>query len=517
MSFRASLVTLLAALALTTPALADNHIALPRFDPAQAGDSFFGVAAPPSDIQNLALRSRLTLDYANDPLVLRSSSSDSLVEHVVKRQFIANLGVTVDFKKRFSFSLDVPIALSQASGSLDYDLQRANGAHIGDFRVAARARVFELNKLARLSLAAFVFAPIGHSDSSSGVYMSDGHMRGRFDVIAHGDNGKYVWSFAVGPEFRASNDFFTVHQGTALAVAAGFGVRFFDNRLQVGPEARGVFTLSESSKYNRNIEALFGVRYYRPIGLTGGIGAGPGFSSGVGTPDYRIVATLGYAFSFDKPKAAPEPLPVPAPVDSDNDGVDDEHDACKDVPGPVDNKGCPIEPPPAPVPAPAPVVVPPPDRDNDGVVDARDACVEVPGPAENDGCPAAAPEPTPEPAAKVVGDQIVILQQIQFETGSDVIRGESVPTMEAILAAVNSLPVESRFVVEGFTDSRGSVKSNEKLSNKRAKAVAKWLGAHGIAAERFTTAGLGPSRPIQSNDTEEGRKANRRVEIHIIK
>lgn len=516
MSSRARFVALLAVLAVTSTAKADNHIALSRFHAAPAGDSFFGVAAPPADIQDLGLRTRLTLDWAHDPLVLINPANGNEVNEVVKDQVIANVGIALDFKKRFTFSLDVPFAIAQGSGEVNYAIRRAGGAHIGDTRIGARARLVSFSELFKLSAAAYAFLPLGKNESSSGgTYMSDGNVRGIVELIAHGDNGRYVWSAAVGPEIRDSQSFFGVRQGTSLHIAAGVGARFWDNRLQVGPESRAIITLDNGTRYNRNWEALVGVRYHKPLGLNGGVAFGPGFTNGVGTPDFRVVANIGYDFSFDK-KAPP---PAPAPADTDKDGVDDAHDGCPDVAGPIDNNGCPL-PPPAPVPAPVVVAPPPPDRDNDGVVDARDACVEIPGPADNDGCPVSAPPPpapAPEPAAKVVGNEIVILQQIQFETGSDVIKGESVPTMEAILAAVNSLPADARFLVEGFTDSKGSVKNNERLSLKRAKSVAKWLGQHGVASTRFTTAGLGPSRPIQSNDTEEGRKANRRVEIHIVK
>ncbi|MBC7793962.1 MAG: OmpA family protein [Clostridia bacterium] len=507
-------VTLVAAQALTRIAIADNHIALQRFDPSQAGDSFFGVAAPPSDLQNLAIRSRLTLNWARNPLVLENPGNGNQVNQVVQDQVIVNVGVAVELKKRFTLSIDVPLAIAQGSGEIQYDIRSAGGAHVGDIRFGARVQLVAWSTLAKLSVAGFFFAPLGANESSAaGTYMSDGSSRGRVDVIAHGDNGKYVWSFGVGPELRESQDFFTVRQGNALHIAGGFGVRFLDNRIQIGPETRAILTLSESSKYNRNWEALLGVRYHKPIGFTGGVAAGPGLASGVGTPDFRVIATLGYAFSFDKPAKAP------APVDTDNDGIDDAHDGCPTVAGSADNKGCqPPTPAPVPAPVPAPLVVnPPDDRDNDGVADARDACVEVPGPADNDGCPVATFIPAAELAAKVIGNEIVILQQIQFETGSDVIKGESVPTMEAILAAVQSVNADSRFLIEGFTDNRGAAKKNKALSEKRATSVVKWLGEHGVDEGRFTATGLGAARPLQTNDTEDGRRANRRVEIHISK
>ena len=69
--------------------------------------------------------------------------------------------------------------------------------------------------------------------------------------------------------------------------------------------------------------------------------------------------------------------------------------------------------------------------------------------------------------------------------------------------------------VIGHTDSVGSAEYNQVLSEKRADAVKAYLVAHGIAAERISVSGYGESRPRASNDTIEGRRLNRRVEIKV--
>jgi outer membrane protein OmpA-like peptidoglycan-associated protein len=67
--------------------------------------------------------------------------------------------------------------------------------------------------------------------------------------------------------------------------------------------------------------------------------------------------------------------------------------------------------------------------------------------------------------------------------------------------------------VEGFTDSTGNAASNLKLSEERAESVANWLADHGVDRSRLTTKGYGEDRPVASNDTEAGRRKNRRVEL----
>ncbi len=70
--------------------------------------------------------------------------------------------------------------------------------------------------------------------------------------------------------------------------------------------------------------------------------------------------------------------------------------------------------------------------------------------------------------------------------------------------------------VEGHTDSRANDNFNLNLSRKRAAAVVKWLVDHGIDAARLTSQGFGETKPIDSNDTDEGRQNNRRVEFRIL-
>jgi OOP family OmpA-OmpF porin len=71
-------------------------------------------------------------------------------------------------------------------------------------------------------------------------------------------------------------------------------------------------------------------------------------------------------------------------------------------------------------------------------------------------------------------------------------------------------------VLKGYTDSVGPASYNLKLSEMRAKAVAKALEERGIDASRLTAKGFGESNPIASNDTPEGRAKNRRVEVDLI-
>jgi OOP family OmpA-OmpF porin len=71
--------------------------------------------------------------------------------------------------------------------------------------------------------------------------------------------------------------------------------------------------------------------------------------------------------------------------------------------------------------------------------------------------------------------------------------------------------------LEGHTDSTGDAVANKKLSLDRAEAVKAMLAQAGVAADRISVAGYGQERPVASNDTDDGRAANRRTELVVMR
>ena len=121
-----------------------------------------------------------------------------------------------------------------------------------------------------------------------------------------------------------------------------------------------------------------------------------------------------------------------------------------------------------------------------------------------------------KPAKQMLaGEGRIVTHGILFDTGSDVIKPESGPTLRSILALLNEDP-GLRFAIEGHTDDQGGPKVNGPLSERRAAAVKAWLVKQGIDAGRLTSKGIGQSKPIDTNDTAEGRANNRRVEFAKI-
>jgi len=203
--------------------------------------------------------------------------------------------------------------------------------------------------------------------------------------------------------------------------------------------------------------------------------------------------------------------------DRDRDGVPDTVDRCLDTPAgvAVDAEGCTRMT----------------DADNDGVADNLDRCpgtsfgaaVDAMGcaidPAAGAGAAGGAGNGTAAAGAgaasgvqAVAQGDIVVLKGVNFASGSATLLPESMQVLDSIAGDLLDNP-DLAIEVSGHTDNTGSAATNRRLSKQRAEAVRAYLIGKGIAASRLTAVGYGPDRPIASNKTEDGRAANRRVEL----
>ncbi len=109
----------------------------------------------------------------------------------------------------------------------------------------------------------------------------------------------------------------------------------------------------------------------------------------------------------------------------------------------------------------------------------------------------------------------VILQNIFFATNKFDLQDESRSELQKLIDFMTQNS-KLRIEISGHTDNKGTVQSNQVLSENRAKAVYQYLVAYGIGAERLSFKGYGQTQPISSNDTEDGRSKNRRTEFKIV-
>jgi len=175
--------------------------------------------------------------------------------------------------------------------------------------------------------------------------------------------------------------------------------------------------------------------------------------------------------------------------DTDGDGLKDSEDKCPQVAGPKDNQGCPYD-----------------DDDKDGVINREDDCPKTPGPKSNRGCPN---------IEKEVEEALdLAFKNLEFESGKAIIKQSSYSSLETLSAIMKGHP-EFNLLIEGHTDNVGNDATNLLLSQKRAEAVKTLLVGRGVEASIIETKFYGETKPIDTNDTLEGRQQNRRVELTI--
>jgi outer membrane protein OmpA-like peptidoglycan-associated protein/uncharacterized protein YidB (DUF937 family) len=109
------------------------------------------------------------------------------------------------------------------------------------------------------------------------------------------------------------------------------------------------------------------------------------------------------------------------------------------------------------------------------------------------------------------------LEIINFKSGDSVIPKDREDLLIKSAEYIKKLPADAKIEVGGHTDSRGAAATNLALSQKRADAVKAFLAKNGVNAAALTTKGYGPDKPVASNDTEEGRFQNRRIEFTVGK
>ena len=176
--------------------------------------------------------------------------------------------------------------------------------------------------------------------------------------------------------------------------------------------------------------------------------------------------------------------------DSDGDGITDQRDTCPNSAGPRGNRGCPW-----------------PDTDGDNVVDKDDKCPNEAGTLANNGCPEL-------PSEKVQAMLSSYAKTINFDYGKSSIQEAANETLQAIVAILIEYP-KANFIIAGHTDSIGSEKFNQTLSEERAASIVEFLTSNGVDPNRLSSIGFGETSPITSNDTKDGMAQNRRVEVKL--
>lgn len=115
------------------------------------------------------------------------------------------------------------------------------------------------------------------------------------------------------------------------------------------------------------------------------------------------------------------------------------------------------------------------------------------------------------------GNEITLVMpgNITFDTGRADLKAQFYPTLESVGLVLQEFE-DTLIEVAGHTDSTGDADFNQRLSEDRASSVGQFLISKGVAAPRIQMVGLGPRYPVASNETQQGRSSNRRVELKLL-
>lgn len=532
---------------LGTTASAQTATPLDRFDPSPAGDPLLGVPEPHVRGE-LRLSAGALLTLTRSPLVILRDDEEA--GDVVSHQLYLHGLMSLHLFNRIALELDVPAVLSQGGASPTIASRPSPspaGAAMGDIRAGARVEILRRRGYwPAAALAMTAWFPSGDDDA----YASSGYVRYAPSLIVGLSDEAFVYSARVGRRFDPSPESLV---GDELFFGAGGGPKFGD--LLLTAELMGATSLGGDREAFRrattHLEAHLGVRY--DIGpVRAQLSGGPGLTTAPGTPDWRLGLFVGYVPGAEPveggvthdprpddedveatarlPTGTPEPGDPPPTVvaDRDGDGLPDASDLCPSQVGPPvgPRPGC------------------PPDEDEDGVIDARDACPDTPGvpnvdpkrdgcPGDRDGdgiddpvdaCPGERGPKTDSPetngcpkSVRVVGEQIVILQKVEFATGRATLADANATLLTEVAQVLADHPEIARVAIEGHTDDLGSERGNIALSQRRALAVMRWLIEHGVDERRLEARGYGPRRPLVENRTAADRAKNRRVDFQILR
>lgn len=360
---------------LPTLAHGQDSATLNRYSPGATPSDDFAISRP-GEISHLRWGYQLHMDYAHDPLVFQVTGGDEF--GIVENQLTLALGASFDVYDRVAVYLGVPVvAVMNGDGSSTLQAAglaaSAGGGGVGDLSLGARARILgEAEDTFALGAQFTLTLPTG-----------GGELRGEDFLSVHPELllelrlplGMRVTA-NVGVRVREdqndadSNLTFQDELTLGLGFAAPIwqdGSTHLDAHAQLLASTALRDAMSQTST---PAELLVGAKLHHESGVSTGLLAGPGLTTGLGTPQVRVVAYVGYQ--------PPAEQPVAGPGDRDGDGLLDTEDDCPDDPEDpdqfADEDGCPD-----------------PDNDEDGVLDVDDQCPLEPedadGDRDEDGCP----------------------------------------------------------------------------------------------------------------------------------
>jgi outer membrane protein OmpA-like peptidoglycan-associated protein len=451
-----------------------------------------------------------------------------VLEEIVSTQLAFDLTASYAFAGWFELGLHVPLAY------LDGDA--GSEAALGDLRLLPKFRLSDdLRDGIGIAVLADLRLPTHTSNFYGGARMPA--FAPRLLIDHHFGLSGFRAGLDLGVLLRKETQFRNVSAASEVQAGLGLGYRFDGGQspVELMLDLRSAIGIAETDAEEVGLETLAGASIDATPEWKIHFGGGLGLLEGFGIPTARVFAGLRWEPSPNDPdhdglrSATPDdreqdPL-APQPADDaanavgdegaseppNTDAVDDAaraaairggYDACPDLPEDYDEvedeDGCPEG-----------------DEDGDGVLDYLDRCPDEPetinGFEDDDGCEDEGP-------AKIIVEEgkITILETVRFELNSSNIDRSSHGIMNQIALTLRKHREIERIEIGGHTDSTGPRDLNIRLSHARARSVRNYLLARGIPPGRLSARGYGPDRPLDDNETDDGRARNRRVEFIVV-
>ncbi|HEX8702082.1 MAG TPA: OmpA family protein [Myxococcaceae bacterium] len=470
MKTRPAMATLVSALLLTTPALAQSPAPLPgfqlermEFNPSAEGSLVVGTGAlrPAGE-----LRVSLLAHYEHAPLTFFRSDRGHF--DVVKNRQTAHVLAAYSATNWLELGVQLPLVVKQDAANLsNLGISAPSSFGLSTPHVHARLGLLAERSGNPVDLALEVGTglPLGNGQA---LARNDG-----FRFMPKVMMGSTLGWFKTGveaslllqPSVTLSRDAGQVRDELGNELRLGTSLSTTNQGLRGELAVRGALPLVRSPA---SAEALAGARYLSSQGWELFALGGMGFGGTPGTPQFRAIAGISFGNSPRQKLEPAAPLAQHTPDTSDVDG------------------------------------------DRDGVTDTFDNCPRAAGPVENQGCPGA------RQLVVITQNQLRILDTIYFEFNKARIQPQSFGLLDQVASVLQEHPEITLVSIDGHTDNVGSAGYNDKLSLARSSAVRQYLIEKGVHGARLASRGFGFSQPATSNATASGRDFNRRVEFNIV-
>ncbi len=294
---------LVAPLALAAPLARADGFSVDRYRATPAGDAFFAVesaASQPLEGGDGAgegnLRAAVVFDYANAPVVLRQAAGSGLeLGKPVSYQAFAHADAAFDVSDRVIAWVDAPFVVAssgQAGAASLLGMHEPSGSALGDVRLGARVRLLGAKDGAfQLALSDAIALPTGDPQQLAG----DGRLAFEESLVAGGlvDQQRGLWGASLGARLRPDHAIGDRRVGNEVTFGAAYALFAARRRVSFGLETFGAVGVGSGSR-GVALEALVDARVHLSPWFVG-VAAGPGLTSAVGTPSYRLLLTAGWA------------------------------------------------------------------------------------------------------------------------------------------------------------------------------------------------------------------------------